>query len=171
MKEGILFLLCLSILAAVPAFAQTKTVTNADLEKFRQKRLKAEKDYRENYARMGFPSPEELERQIEKSRIEREELAARLTAERLQREQIEAARAEAERQSEPDVYFVPDNLASTDLGYYYGFPNFIYPGGRILRGRRNYNYPVNIGNGIPIVNYYGYPPVRRVRPASRWLRR
>ena len=43
------------------AFAQTKTVTNADLEKFRQKRLQAEREYRENYERLGFPSPEELE--------------------------------------------------------------------------------------------------------------
>src|SRR3982751_4028124 len=114
MKVKMLIIFGLSILAAIPAFAQTRSVTNADLEKFRQKRLKAEKDYRENYAKMGFPSPEELDRQIEKSRIEREELAARLTAERLQREQIEAERAEAASYSEQSGYFVQDNPAFAD---------------------------------------------------------
>lgn len=167
MKVKILFLLCFSILAVVPALAQTKSVTNADLEKFRQKRLKAEKDYRENYAKMGFPSPEELDRQIEKSRVEREELAARLTTERLKREQVEAERAAAARYGEGS-YFVQENLTVTNPGYY-GYPNIIYYGRRFPRSGRNYNFPVRVGNGIPIVNY-GYPPVRPVRPNARWLR-
>ncbi|MEO7673119.1 MAG: hypothetical protein ABIU09_03455 [Pyrinomonadaceae bacterium] len=164
MRVKILFLLCLSILAVVPATAQTKSVTNADLEKFRQKRLQSEKDYRENYARLGFPSPEELDRQIEKSRVERDALSARLTAERLQREQIEAARAEAVRNSDWGVYFVQDN-STRPSGYYY--PNAIYYGRRFPRVKQN--FWVRVGNGIPIVNY-GYPPVRSVRPSFRWLR-
>jgi hypothetical protein len=57
--------LSLGFFAAVCAQAQTnspRTVTNADLEKYRQARVKAEEDYRQNYERLGRPSPEELER-------------------------------------------------------------------------------------------------------------
>ena len=175
MRGKILVLLCLSILAVLPAMAQTKSVTNADLEKFRQKRIQAEKDYRENYAKMGFPSPEELQRQIEKSRVEREELSARLTAERLQRERAEAERAEIDRYNEQSRYSNSDNSILRDTGYYPAYPNTIYFGRRYPRRWQNYNhYPVNVGNGFPIGNYHGQPnsslPVFR-RPTSRWLRR
>ncbi len=166
MGVKILVLLCLSILAVVPAMAQTKSVTNADLEKFRQKRLQAEKDYRENYARLGFPSPEELDRQIEKSRVEREELVAGLAAERLRQEQLEAARADAARYSEQRGYF---NSPVTSPGYYYGYPNTIYFGRSFQHRGRNYNYPISLGNGFPIGNY-GYPTIRPFRTSSRWLR-
>lgn len=44
------------------ALAQTKTVTNADLDKFKQKRLQSEAEYRAKYKELGMPSPEELER-------------------------------------------------------------------------------------------------------------
>ena len=47
---------------AIPelGISQTRTITNADLEKYKQKRLAAEKELRENYRELGFPSPEEL---------------------------------------------------------------------------------------------------------------
>ncbi len=171
MRVKILLLFCLSILAMVPALAQTKSVTNADLDKFRQKRLQAEKDYRENYAKMGFPSPEELDRQIEKSRVEREALATRLTAERLQREQAEAARADMARYNDQIRYFNSDISNLRDPGYY---PNTFFFGRRYPRhGQTYYNYPIRVGNGIPIVNYYGQPSIRVPvfqPPNSRWLR-
>ena len=49
--------------AAFAAEAQyaLKTVTNEDLAKFRDQRLAAEKEYRDNHERLGMPSPEELE--------------------------------------------------------------------------------------------------------------
>lgn len=82
MKKRLLFILCSIFVGANLTIAQTKTVTNSDLEKHRQKRLQAEREYRENYARLGFPSPEELDRQIEQSRVERAELARQFEAER-----------------------------------------------------------------------------------------
>ncbi len=90
MKRSVLFLICFIFGATGFAFGQTKSVTNVDLEKFKQKRLQAEKDYRENYERLGLPSPEELDRRREQSQKENEELSARLRAERLERERIEA---------------------------------------------------------------------------------
>ncbi|MCU0240132.1 MAG: hypothetical protein MUC29_11885 [Pyrinomonadaceae bacterium] len=59
----ILLILTLSIVV----FGQRKTITNADLEAIKQKRIKAEQEYRENYKKLGMPSPEELEqREIER---------------------------------------------------------------------------------------------------------
>lgn len=74
---------------AVSASAQRKTITNADLEKYRQERLAAERDYRENYASRGMPSPEELEKRREESRIAAEKLSERLRGEELERERLE----------------------------------------------------------------------------------
>ncbi len=68
MKKRLLFILCLFFVWTDSSAAQTKSVTNRDLEKFRQKRLQTEREYRENYSRLGFPSPEELEKQNVESR-------------------------------------------------------------------------------------------------------
>ena len=78
------------------AFAQTKTVTNTDLEKFRQKRLQAEREYRENYERLGFPSPEELERKRVADEQELIEYSQQLEADRLE---LEAIQADAENRA------------------------------------------------------------------------
>lgn len=93
MNKRLLFILCLSFITASSAVAQTKTVTNADLEKFRQKRLQAEREYSESYEKLGFPSPEELTRQREQSRLEAEEVIARQKEERLEKENYFAAQA------------------------------------------------------------------------------
>lgn len=76
---------------AISSMAQNKTVTNADLEKYRQARLAAEREYRENYERLGMPSPTELERRREHSRIETERLSEKLRSEELDRERLNAA--------------------------------------------------------------------------------
>lgn len=73
----------------VNVFAQSDTITNADLEKFREKRLVAEKDLRENYAKLGFPSPAELERQNEEAAKDRAERAEKYRQARMEREAID----------------------------------------------------------------------------------
>ncbi|MGI8638841.1 MAG: hypothetical protein ACR2MG_02665 [Pyrinomonadaceae bacterium] len=116
MKKRLLFILGLIFVAANLATAQTKTVTNADLEKFRQKRLQAERDYRENYEKLGFPSPEELERQRVQDRKELSELSARLEKENFERE----------KKQREDAYWQAQNDASRSYnnqynqGAYYG---------------------------------------------------
>jgi hypothetical protein len=60
MKKLLISLIVLSLSSFV--FGQErKKITNSDLEEFKQKRIKAEEDYRKNYKRLGMPSPEELE--------------------------------------------------------------------------------------------------------------
>ena len=95
------------------AGAQTLEITNADLEKFKQKRLAAEKELRENYAKLGFPSPEERAKQEEKEAKERTELVDKLRADRLARERIDVERlkvaAEIERASQPQKVIIEQN--------------------------------------------------------------
>lgn len=106
---------CVVISMAMTGFGQ-QTVTNATLEKFQQKRLAAERDYRENYRRMGFPSPEELERQRQSDMTARLELAKQLRQTRLQKERLEleqrrldleAVRNENESETEIDTAEYP----------------------------------------------------------------
>lgn len=130
MKMKLMFVLSIAFALFTSASAQNnRMVTNEDLEKYRQKRLAAERDYRENYEKMGFPSPEELERQIEQSRAERSRLSARLEAEKLQRDQLNLERERAEAQSRNLQYQTP--LNQTYQNDYFSnavYPNFNYGG-------------------------------------------
>lgn len=176
MKFRLLFILIFSFTAVLSASAQSRTVTNDDLEKFRQKRLAAEKDLRENYEKMGFPSPAELEKQIEQSRVERGELSARLRAENVERERLDLERQIAEseansrnRQSQSENsprYDNDDYYSNYGLNGFYGFPGYGNQNNRYNRGgfRGNYNggYRGNYGNQ-PRVEYRNNLPVI-VRP-------
>lgn len=130
MKQRSLFVFCIICGVAGFAEAQTKSLTNAGLENYRQERLKAELDYRENYAKWGFSSPEEMEKRREQSRLETEQLAARLRADELERERLDAGRQANER-------FV---------ALYYGYSQsvtqqYVEPGYFWSYGRR-YRFPV-----------------------------
>lgn len=85
MKIRILHLVCFVTAAAVCVSAQIKSLTNSELEKYKEKRVAAERDLRENYARLGFSSPEELERRSAQSAAKLSELSARLSAESQER--------------------------------------------------------------------------------------
>ncbi len=86
MKQRSFFILFVMLFLTGFAVAQIKTVTGNDLAKFRDKRLKAERDYRENYERRGMPSPEELERRRVADIKETEQLSNRIRNERIARE-------------------------------------------------------------------------------------
>jgi predicted RND superfamily exporter protein len=136
-----LFILSLSLLTAVSAFAQTKTVTNSDLEKFRQQRVESERKLRTDYAKMGLPSPAEIERRTRQSRAEFEQYSDQLRQRRVQ--------------SQNDLVTQANNLsiqiASIDAQINY------------LR-RQNTNY----SNQNYVYSYgyapYGYPRNRSVLP-------
>ena len=127
MKKRLFCILCLVFCVSSLAFGQIKTITNADLEKFKQKRLAAEKEYLENYERLGLPSPAELEQQREKSYRERSELAQRLEQEQIQRE--------AYAQQQQPIYVIQSvtvNQRRSVRPYFYnylpyGYYNFRFP--------------------------------------------
>lgn len=133
MKRQIPLFLGLIFSISSLTFAQTKTITNADLEKHRQKRVRAEREYRENYKKLGFPSPEELEKQIEESRIRREELSARLQEEKDEKEgslqeQADALRAEIASVEAQIAYLRSQTSGYSDNRLYFStyFPGFAY---------------------------------------------
>jgi len=107
MKQRSLFVVCVIFAIAGVGAAQTKSVTNADLDKYRQERLKAEQEYRENYARLGLPSPEKLARQRDENSVETEKLAAKLRTERLEKERLNAEHEMQLRDSTPIFQYVP----------------------------------------------------------------
>lgn len=144
MKQRSLFIFCLIFTVAGFAAAQTRSLTNADLEKYRQDRLKAEADYRASYARLGLSSPEELDRRREQSRIDTERLSAKLREERLERERIEARR-EADERYAADYYrsaTVEVVTETNDPGYFWSY-------GRRVRSpfRRVYTQPGYFAGG------------------------
>ncbi len=106
--------------------AQTLEITNADLEKFRQKRLAAEKELRENYAKLGFPSPEERAKQADLEAKERSALVDKLRADRLERERIEVERlrvtAEIEKASQPQKVIIERNDQDRNQWNPFGWP-------------------------------------------------
>lgn len=160
MKKQIFLLLILIFSVAAAAFAQSKTVTNADLEKFRQSRLEAEKDYRENYAKLGFPSPQELEKQIAEDKRAMETLAARLQAERLERERAAATEAQSNLFDAQNTYLQSRNNARVERNYYFGYAPFSYfpYGYYIPTYRSNYDRRRRVGRG------YRMPPIRPPKP-------
>ncbi len=137
--------------------AQTRTVTNFDLEKYRTQRIAAERDLRQNHEKLGFPSPEELEKQRTDDSNYRIELGARLRADRLERESIEAAlqqRAyEAELAAQPNIIVINGQGSNNPVyPYYGGYGTYggygAYGGGYINRypGKFPGRYPIQNGN-------------------------
>lgn len=103
-----------------------KSVTNADLEKYRQIRVNADREYRETYASKGLPSPEEIARRNDVKQKEMQELADKLRQEALERQrlaaEIEARRATAAR-----------NVTVVVTGS--GYDGTVYSGGYLTGGR------------------------------------
>lgn len=124
------------------ASAQVRTVTNSDLERYRQKRVQGNQQLRENYARMGFPAPDELARRNESEIRAAIDLAARLKAERLEQTRLEQERRNAQywasvvaANQRPTIIVVE----SANPGYVvpYGFGDFGFGYGNGFR-RRGY---------------------------------
>ena len=174
MKKAALFLGLVLSFAAV-GFGQVRTVTNSTLQKFQQKRLDAERDYRDNYARMGFPSPEDLDRQRDADMAARLQLAEQLRTARLEKERIDlerqglalqAAALERERESNDGYY----------NGYYGGFVGGyggFFSNGGFFDGRfgdRRGRFRGFSGGGYRATPFEVYPnPINRTRRA--WTRR
>lgn len=126
MKQRSLSAFCIILFLSCFAGAQSKTVTNADLEKYREARLNNEREYRENYERLGLPSPEEIDRRREESFRATQELSSKLRAERLESERIDAQRQTNDRLALSSYGYGHTRVIqeSYQLPYFYsyGFP-------------------------------------------------
>ena len=120
MIKGIFFVLLTIFVLSVTNFAQVKSITNADLKKYKQKRLKAERELRENYKQLGFPSPEELERRKEKSMKSLSELS-----ERVRRERLESEANSRNNNNQPDTVTFSDSSEFIDYTQYHSFYTYL----------------------------------------------
>lgn len=127
---------------AISSMAQNKTITNADLEKYRQARLTAEREYRENYERLGMPSPAELERRREQSLVETERLSEKLRSAELERERLDVLRDSYAQQAISYSQAPPQNQSYLPA-YYWSYANKY----RSLRPQYVYQQSGYIGGG------------------------
>ncbi len=147
MKVQALFLIC--ILTAVGA-AQTKTITNSELADYRDKRLAAERELREDYARLGFPSPEVRSKRDAESAKALAELSDRLRNERLTRERFDAERSLVYVPYQRDV--IVTNSQPYYSNYYWRYPS------RYYQGSRQYQQPGYFAGGMFIPTGPKTPP-------------
>ena len=149
MKTRLLFVLVSLVVFGVSAFAQ-RSVTNADLERYRDQRVRAENDLRYNYARLGFPSPEELERrEMERDRM-RNELAARLHDQEVEEQRLIMQYRMAMAASRPQTIVIQSGEDYGDGflqvgGYYGGYGSF----------GNGWNYRPRRGGAVQQQGYFG----------------
>jgi hypothetical protein len=135
MSKITVFLFVLGALS-VSGLAQTRSITNFDLEKYKTQRVAAEKDLRDNYEKLGFSSPEERAKRDEERKKENAELAARFERERLEQEaaDAQARQAAASYATQPQYYNSDPNYSVVygQGGYYYSprFRDRVRPGTR-----------------------------------------
>ena len=138
MKRTSFFAIGFVFVFAFTAAAQ-RTVTNNDLEKYRENRVRAEQQMRENYARLGFPSPDEMARRDEESTRTTIELADKIRRDRLEQERLNAqywsAVAAANANQRPIVIVTGENGGDYFVQYGYGF-------GRGFRFGNRFNQPL-----------------------------
>lgn len=145
MKKQILLFAAFIFVFASIAPAQKRTVTNADLEKFRQKRVQAEEDYRQNYQRLGLPSPEEIEQQRVQNQRDLADLSARLQIENQARER----RQREDEYQRAQLFYLRSIQSNQSYGYGGGANYYPYGYGGYGYG----GYGASYGYGYP--NYYG----------------
>ena len=153
-KVAVVFAIVLCVV--VCSNAQSAPVTNADLEKYRAKRVAAEEALQQKYAELGFPSPAEIERQRNRDYWDKVEFGEKLQAQRAEREKADAERAERERlvriAAEASIAAAAAQRKEVvverqdDTGYLYGY--YVY-GNRRFPWRSPYPYgsPYPIGSG------------------------
>jgi len=166
MWQKTLFVCCLIALSCSLGVSQ-RNVTNDDLKVYRDTRIRADREYRENYRRWGQPSPEELERRREESLRDTVDLSIQLRAQRLERERIDAG-IQMQRESNEAMQQMVNQLTAPpperypNYTYYdnsiwgSSYYNPYYYGQRRVYGQRfpYYGRPYGYGQRSP---YYGQP--------------
>ncbi|HUF02718.1 MAG TPA: hypothetical protein VMM38_00930 [Aridibacter sp.] len=137
LQTGVSAAILLSLAVAVSG--QTKTVTNADLEEYRAKRIAAEKDLRENYEELGFASPEERARRIAEYRRQKSEYVDELR----ERDRVVIVQDDDPRYQGPPVIFPYPNPNFVDYGGRYAPSYFYYRFYNPYGNQRFRRYPRN----------------------------
>ncbi|HYJ90840.1 MAG TPA: hypothetical protein VEV84_06010 [Pyrinomonadaceae bacterium] len=99
-KIAVVFCVFFSFTGVATAQIARRTVTNADLEKFAEQRLAAEREYREMYAAKGMLSPEELKARNDARIKDTIDLANKLQSEEIERQRLAVIESTAELQAQ-----------------------------------------------------------------------
>ena len=161
MKSKVWLMFSLILVLSGITLAQTakKSVTNADLEKFKQKRLQSEAEYRAKYKELGMPSPEELEQKRIEDQKRLTEFSQKIRVEKQQNQDYWQSQAA----------FLRNEIASVNAQI-----NFLNRQIAALPTGSKIFYSVDELNGLVIPSYgYGYgrgrghqPQARNVNPAN-----
>jgi hypothetical protein len=162
-KIAAFFIVVFSMAFVAEAQRAVRSVTNADLAKFRDRRVAAEQEYRDNYERLGMPSPEELADMRERDMDARLELAGQLRQARLEKERLELDRARLDL--DVNRLTMEREIADTQIVHQnYGYGGFY--GGGFYGG---FGHPGFFGRGFGFENRFpGYVPLRGY-PRNRLL--
>jgi hypothetical protein len=132
MYKRIAGLIFVFVAMSLSVFSQNKTVTNADLEKYKQKRLAAQKELRENYAELGFASPEE------QARLDAAADADRARRAEKYREQQSARKYSVVQEQPPQINYYYQQQRPYRTYFRYGYPTNYYYGNVRVRSRKRY---------------------------------
>ncbi|NJM52085.1 MAG: hypothetical protein HC846_01035 [Blastocatellia bacterium] len=162
MKSKIWLMFSLILVLSGIALAQNakKTVTNADLEKFKEKRLQTEAEYRAKYKELGMPSPEELEQRNAEDKRRLAETSQRIRAEQRQNQDYWQSQAIFLRNEiasvNAQINFLNRQIAATPTGnkIFYSvdelnglvIPSYNFGYGYGHRGRRHQGQTVTVIN-------------------------
>ena len=162
-KIAAFFIVVFSVAFVVEAQRAARTVTNADLARFRDRRVAAEQEYRDNYERLGMPSPEELDAMRERDMDAQLALAEQLRQARLEKERLELDRVRLDLDADRLALERETVAESQAIHQSYGYGGFYggYYGG--------FGYPGFLGRGFGLGDRYpGYVPLRGY-PRNRLL--
>jgi hypothetical protein len=170
-----LAIVILSLTAVISASAQTKTVTNQDLEKFRQQRVESERELKEKYAALGT-SLEEVEQQSRQRRAAMEEYSTQLRLWRIAAENAKAAVAQSNALNrQNDSYDEAEVVYVSGFGY---LPYAVYAPYGWRKDRSGLRHLRNLPPNMRTVQEYAImypntgtvilPRVRNFRPNGRF---
>jgi hypothetical protein len=162
-KIATFFIVVFSMAFVVEAQRAARTITNADLAKFRDRRVAAEQEYRDNYERLGMPSPEELDAMRERDMDARLVLAEQLRQARLEKDRLELDRARLDLDADRLALERESIAESQAINQSYGYGG-VYGG---FYG--GFGYPGLFGRGFGFADRFpGYVPLRGY-PRNRLL--
>jgi hypothetical protein len=144
--------------AVISVTAQKRTITNADLEKYKQERARAEKEYMDTYQQLGRPSPAELRQQRDESLASTARVAEMLMEQEFERERIELRREQTRRYDDVSGRQYYESYTGIAPAYFYGGYGFggfgAYGVGNNPRGRSRfapYRQPYEVSGGSIIL--------------------
>jgi hypothetical protein len=154
-KIAVVFCVFFSLSMAVAAQTSRRTVTNFDLEKYRDQRVAAEREYRDTYAQRGMLSPDEIKAASDARIQQTLDLAERMRSDQIEQQRL-ALQAQAQQieieelrsqQPAPQSAFYPYDSSIWSYGVFSDFGGGFR--GRNFRVGTGRDYYVGGGNVWP----------------------